>query len=549
MRWSRGTRAGLLIAAVVIACAPALNGTWVYDDWATAEHPAQDDWHDLRAVLGRDSSAYMFGSSVSPLGVTYRPLSMASLIAVRAAAPQASWPHHLVSLALHLACALGLCAAVARLRGVSGSPVPWLLAGVFALHPVTIEAYAWINGRSDVLAGAWLAALACSLPWDGGPARARRVAMSAVGAAAAILSKEPAIAGVLALCAAALLPERGGLRRTRFSAALPVAAALGGASAALLARALVTQGRISGAQVLFSDPELLPAYASSLALALEHLVLPLPRSMLCLAFELGHARALDWIVLAGLGALVVALVARGRLRPAVLIGGALVSLLPVLAVRQLVWLGFDRYLYLPLFLLCLACADLRVARLSSGARRLALRASFACLPLLGAASFVSARAYASQSAWLASLVASRPDDPSGYIMAAAWFLRRHDIARAREAVRRAPRSGLPPPLSHDLAEQLLRVGLRDEALALVDDTLRAHPRAAIARFDGLIARTLQGRFDEAYALARSLATEPAMCAPARAWLAGWLTRSDLPAGERPELERLLDELHCPEVRR
>jgi predicted Zn-dependent protease len=167
-----------------------------------------------------------------------------------------------------------------------------------------------------------------------------------------------------------------------------------------------------------------------------------------------------------------------------------------------------------------------------------------CLPLLGAASFVSARAYASQSAWLASLVAGRPDDPSGYVMAAAWFLRQRDYPRAREAVRRAPRADLPPALSHDLAEQLLRVGLRGEAIELMENTLRAHPTAPLARFDGLIAHSLQGRFDQAYALARQLAPETALCPPTRAWLTGWLDRADLPAAERPKLERVLGEVRC-----
>jgi len=542
----RRTGAWLLIGAVLIASAPALNGSWVYDDWATADHPAQDDWGDLRAVFQRDSSAYMFNRSLSPVGVTYRPLSMASLIAVQAAHPRAPWAHHLVSLLLHLACAFGLCAAAARVRGARASLVPWLIAGAFALHPVTIEAYAWINGRSDVLAGACLAALACALPLAGGVSSPLRVATCVASAAAAILSKEPAFAGVLALCAAALLPTREGFSRARFTAAAPAAlAALLGAGTALLARALVTRDQVSGAHVLFSDPELVPSFARILALSLEHIVLPLPRSMLSLGHELARpAGVLDWIVLAALGALVLALALRRRLRHAVLLGGALATLLPVLPVRHLMWLGFDRYLYMPLFLVCLACADVRMPRLAPRARRIALRAALACLPLLGAASFVSARAYASQSAWLASLVASRPDDPSGYVMATAWFLRQRDYPRAHEAVRRAPRSGLAPPLSHELAEQLLRLGLRDEALALMENTLRAHPHAALARFDGLIARTLQGRFDEACALARQLAPHPALCPPTRTWLAGWLGREGLQPAERAALERTLGELRC-----
>jgi hypothetical protein len=147
------------------------------------------------------------------------------------------------------------------------------------------------------------------------------------------------------------------------------------------------------------------------------------------------------------------------------------------------------------------------------------------------------------------LIASRPDDPSGYVMATAWFLRQRDQPRAREAALRTPRTGLSPPLSHDLIEQLMKLGYRAEAYELVDATLRAHPDAAFARFDGLILRGLEGRFDEAFALARQLEREPAFCAPTRGWLEGWLARPELPEPQRLKLRQLLAELRCSERRR
>jgi hypothetical protein len=115
-------------------------------------------------------------------------------------------------------------------------------------------------------------------------------------------------------------------------------------------------------------------------------------------------------------------------------------------------------------------------------------------------------------------------------------------------VLRAPRSALPPALSHDLVGQLMRLGLRREAIELMENTLRAHPGAALARFDGLMASSLQGRFDEAYALARSLAPEPALCQPARNWLMGWLGQESVPRAERPRLERVILELRCAATR-
>ena len=563
MRLSERAKLCLAGAALVVASgaasAPALGGSWVYDDWATAEHPAQDGLDDLRAVFARDSSAYMLKpNNPWPMGVTYRPLSMASLIVVQALDPHAPWAHHLLSLALHVTSALGLLFACRRLRGADDfSPlagprsridtVPLLVAAAFALHPVTIEAYAWINGRSDVLAGAWLAALVCALPYGQARTSGVRAVIAGLCAAGASFSKEPAVAVVAALLVASLLPARGLPDRAQLRASAPAGlAVVVGLLVALLARAFVTRGRVSGASVLLSDSELLPTFAKALTLTIEHLVVPLPRAMLCLSHELSRPLELiDSCVLLAIATLLIGLVWKRRFRSFVLISAVLVSLLPVLMVRHMVWLGFDRYLYLPLLLLGLAGAELRVAALTARARAVAVYAACALVLAFGMASFGSARAYASQSSWLASLVASRPDDASGYIMATSWFLQRKDFARAHQAVLRAPREGLSPALSHDLTNQLMVLGYRRAAFELAEQTYRAHPNAGLARFDALQAIGSQGRFEEAYTLARSFQRDPVFCSPARDWLKSWLSEPKLPHEQRANVERLLTQLRCP----
>jgi Flp pilus assembly protein TadD len=75
------------------------------------------------------------------------------------------WGHHLVNAVLHAAAAGALCAVLAATTGL---PAPaFLVAALFAVHPLHVESVAWIAERKDVLAallwamtiGAWLAHL------------------------------------------------------------------------------------------------------------------------------------------------------------------------------------------------------------------------------------------------------------------------------------------------------------------------------------------------------------------------------------------------------
>lgn len=550
----RASRYRLLAILLVSALAslPALLGSWVYDDWVTATHEAQQHWHDLAQVFARDSSAYMVNrASLAPFGVTYRPLSMASLIAVQAVAPDSPLLHHALSLLLHLACVTALYAACLRVAPHAGRHFALLLAAIFALHPVNLEAYGWINGRSDVLAGAFAAALAVSL-FGPAPQARRGPVLAALCAAGAVFSKEPAVVAVGTLALSAVLAPRGvRLVRARLADAL---GALAGAVAALVVRAWVTRHAASGAALLLADREVLGAYAGVLRLALEHLLLPLPRAMLCLSYELESGpRPLDFLVLIGAAAGVTWLIARRELRAAFLFGGALFSLLPVLPVRNLVWLGFDRYLYMPAILALLGLASVFEAR---RAESLACTSNLACtsrlgrlaqatlLALLAGASFVTAQAYRDQGAWLTALIHRRPDDPSGYIKAAEWYLGRGDRERAQQAALSAPRRGHSPALSHELAVLLLRFERAPEAFELIDATLSRHPRSSLAAFDALMADVLRGRFNALPALLPRLTGDPVLCPAARAWLQTFLEQADLPVDARKRCAPVLDELRC-----
>lgn len=548
-------RAGLLLLAMVVlvaASSPALTGSWVYDDWTTATHPAQDDWDDLRRVFARDSSHYLrHEHNPWSFGVTYRPLSMASLIAVQALHPALPWLHHLVSLALHAAAALGLYATL-RASADATSRAPIAIAATFALHPVTIEAYGWINGRSDVLAGAFLASFA--LLWARSAQSDRKpltLFLTATMAAGAALSKEPAIVGVLALWAAALLPARGlptrdQLRTTRGRSC----AALFGLLVALGARSYVTAAHVSGAKRLFADDELGTRFVQTVALAIEHLLLPVPRSMLALSYELAlPVRTADWLAFGLLcGALALA-AARQRFRVVALGLGAMVCLLPVLPVRHLFWLGFDRYLYIPILLLAVACNSLplrdpRPSRVSTTA------AAALGLTVLAASSFFSARYYESQTAWLKSLITTRPDDPSGYLLSALLFLDNKDTARAATILTATPRENLPPPHSHELVTLLQELGRDAEAVEVSLRSYDRYPHVGLVLLDAFTARCTQRQFDDVLRIGHELARDhPHQCLAARDSLVEWRSRPAVTAPLAQQIDAVLAQLQCSKVQR
>ena len=126
------------------------------------------------------------------------------------------------------------------------------LAALFFLHPVHVESYVWINGRSDLLAGFWLAALAFSLnqmsraPREG----LRPVLVLGLVAFLGASSKLPfAIAAVAAWLAWAI--------RTRAPQSRVAGSAIGvGIGAHLILRAVFApfRGQLGASENVFSDP-------------------------------------------------------------------------------------------------------------------------------------------------------------------------------------------------------------------------------------------------------------------------------------------------------
>ena len=133
------------------------------------------------------------GAGDALAGVTryYRPLWTSSLAIDHALWGARAAGYHLTNVLLHAA----TCAALARaLLARTGVAIAAMAGAVlFALHPVHVEAAAWVSGRNELLLalGVVLADLAWQHVRRGGGARA--VAATAGATLAALLSKETAV--------------------------------------------------------------------------------------------------------------------------------------------------------------------------------------------------------------------------------------------------------------------------------------------------------------------------------------------------------------------
>ncbi|MCZ6650909.1 MAG: tetratricopeptide repeat protein [Acidobacteria bacterium] len=209
-----------LLLPLLAACLPytaSLKGGFVFDDHALIqEMPSRLDMSMGGTGLWGDLLATGY----------YRPLLQVSLALdnlLGSGNPQA---FHLTNLLLHIALVLAAWLLFLRLSG------RWDLATVaatlFAVHPVHVEAVAWISGRGDLLAPllglcGWLALI------QGGWLPGRRLASHGASSVpwlmaaaalwlAAILSKESAVAlPLMAWWSAAVSTDHqhaGGKRRT-----------------------------------------------------------------------------------------------------------------------------------------------------------------------------------------------------------------------------------------------------------------------------------------------------------------------------------------------
>jgi len=128
----------LLFCAAILAYAPALAGGLVWDDDAHVTKPA------LQSLNGLWRIWFDLGSTQQ-----YYPLLHSAFWIEHRAWGDAVLGYHLVNVALHAGSAC-LVVLIMRRLALGGA---WLGGFLFALHPVCVEAVAWISEQKSTLSG------------------------------------------------------------------------------------------------------------------------------------------------------------------------------------------------------------------------------------------------------------------------------------------------------------------------------------------------------------------------------------------------------------
>ncbi len=144
--------AGLLFCATLFAYWPALNGELLWDDDAHVTKPELQSLHGLARIWSEPGATQQYYPVLhSAFWVEHRLWGDAVL------------GYHLTNLCLHV---LAACLLVLILRRL-GLPGAWLAAFLFALHPVSVEAVAWISEQKSTLSAVfYLAAALTYLNFD-----------------------------------------------------------------------------------------------------------------------------------------------------------------------------------------------------------------------------------------------------------------------------------------------------------------------------------------------------------------------------------------------
>ena len=170
---------------VVVSYLPAmLWGGFIWDDRVLTSSQAVQDWSGLWRLWSGD--AYTAGDTEEG---HYWPLVYAIFWLEHKLWGFDPTGYHIVNVLLHWVNTLLVWHLVRRLA----VPGAWVVAAVFAVHPLHVESVAWVIERKDVLSGLfYLAAVLAWMRFVEQP-RPRRYARSLVLYVAALLSKSVAI--------------------------------------------------------------------------------------------------------------------------------------------------------------------------------------------------------------------------------------------------------------------------------------------------------------------------------------------------------------------
>lgn len=431
-------------------------------------------------------------------GREYLPVRDASYLADRALRGNADpGGLHATNLALHIANGL-LVYGLASLLGLSAAGALFA-GGVFLLHPIQVEAVAWVSGRKDLLA-----ALFVLVSWHA--FERQRPVLSSIAFLAAGLSKATVVFLPALLLLSRVIREgagaAGGGRWRRALREIAPHAAVGVAVAAVQLRTSAEAGMLRDAPAGGAGAAILRA-AWLTARYLRHAAWPVDLHVLYEPGSPSPTSPAAWGAAAALALLATAAVRVRGARPLVPIGLAafLLLILPTLGLVPFQLVMADRYAYLPLAGLALATAAL-VDRGRRGAPsgRLADRraAALALLVPLAVVARSEVPAWRDSEALWRREIARDPRHAEAWANLGEHYLSRGRAAEAADALAEAAaRRPDSVPILTNRALAASRAGRHGEALAAIAAAAARAPRDARVRYNAACVRAAAGDADGA----------------------------------------------------
>jgi len=152
IRFNDATGWAVIFLATFAAYFPALNGSLLWDDSHHITAPELTSFHGLWRIWSDLHSTWQ-----------YYPLLHSAFWLEHQMWGEDVFGYHLTNIALH---ALSACLVVMIVKRLS-LPGAWLAGFVFALHPVNVEAVAWISEQKSTLSGVFcLASVLAYLQFD-----------------------------------------------------------------------------------------------------------------------------------------------------------------------------------------------------------------------------------------------------------------------------------------------------------------------------------------------------------------------------------------------
>ena len=476
-----------------------------------------------------DSSGGEFGPYMPLTWLSYRLDHVLHGMSARAFLVTNLCLHAVAALALlEAACRLlPLCSARLRDRPALVRGAALVAALIWAVHPLRVEAVAWIAQRRELLSGAllmisfavWLDHVAARQSW----ARSRSYWTSLVLYALAMLSKSTPMGWPLVLLVLDVWPLRRGATRATLLEKVPfaVVAALVGAAAWLGQVDTGALGDITlpGRLVLGAHGAGFLAIKNVLPVGLHtHYLRPIP-------FDAGDPAFLVPALLAAAGT--VAALALARRAPAVAVAWCC-ALLLVAPVSGLVPIGShafaDRYTYLASIPLVLLAVGGGASLLAANVRAASVL-SMAGVVLLGVGSALLAPTWRSTQFLFERVVAHEPDSWFAHFMLGSLAEQRGDTALAAAHYAAWVRLADVPDAHVRLATAQLEGGDESSGVASLSRALELDPEHAAAHHVLGTYFALSGRTADAEVeWRRALASDPNLVA-ARVNLAALLAQT------------------------